>query len=75
MRFVAVGGSLRVGVGFAIGLFGLSLMSSLSLTAMLFTSRRLGIAMRSGMMMAVYEQVYSNDLTFKILTKDSVFFL
>ena len=57
VRYVAVGGSIESGVGIAFGLFFISFLSSMSLTAMLFVTRNFGLALRSGMMMAVYEQV------------------
>jgi hypothetical protein len=49
-------GEINEGVGYALGLGAVSLVSSLALSASLYSLRRLGVAIRSGVMMAVYEQ-------------------
>ena len=48
-------GGINYGVALAIGLAVVSVVSSTSLSASLFSSRKLGIAVRSALMMAVYE--------------------
>lgn len=57
VTYVATGnGGIKYGISLAIGLILISLTSSLALTATLYNNRRLGVAVRSAIMMAVYEQ-------------------
>lgn len=54
-------GEIGVGIGFAVGLGLVSLCSSISFTNSVTVSRRLGVAVRSGMMMAVYSHSLNID--------------
>lgn len=57
VQFVASGnGSLTQGLWLAFGLGAVSLFSSLSLSSALYNLRILGLSIRSGIMMAVYDQ-------------------
>jgi ATP-binding cassette subfamily C (CFTR/MRP) protein 1 len=50
------GGGIQYGVGISIALLVVSLISSLSFTGSFNVLRRLGVSVRSGIMMAVYEK-------------------
>ncbi len=57
VAYISTGeGGIRRGVGFALGLAAVSLVSSLALSTTFYSLRRLGVAVRSGVMMSVYEQ-------------------
>lgn len=47
---------MQRGVGLALALAAVSLVSSISLAASLYTNRVLGVAIKSGIMMCVYDQ-------------------
>lgn len=56
VHFVATGhGGIQRGVGLSFALAAISFDSSIFLTASLYTNRLLGISIRSGVMMIVYE--------------------
>jgi ABC-type multidrug transport system fused ATPase/permease subunit len=57
VKFIQLGnGGLLYGAGISIALLVVSLISSISFTAGFFILRRLGVSIRSGVMMAVYEK-------------------
>lgn len=57
VAFVANGNeSISVGIGLALGFAAVSLLCSVSLSQTWFYLRKLGVAVRSAVMMAVYEQ-------------------
>ena len=57
VNFIQVGnGGLLFGAGISLALLLVSLISSISFTAGFFILRRLGVSIRSGVMMAVYEK-------------------
>ena len=57
VNFIQVGnGGLIFGAGISLALLLVSLISSISFTAGFFILRRLGVSIRSGVMMAVYEK-------------------
>lgn len=56
VNFIATGnGGISYGVGLAFGLLAVSMASSISLSASLYMSRLLGIAVKSGVTMLVYD--------------------
>ncbi len=56
VQFISEGGSLGRGIGLALGFAGASLICSISISQALSQLRKLGVAVRCGVMMAVYEQ-------------------
>eukprot|EP01039_Chlorochromonas_danica_P012867 gene12867-14826_t len=56
VQYISEGGSFRRGIGLALGFAAVALVCSISIAQALAQLRKLGVAVRSGIMMAVYEQ-------------------
>lgn len=56
VQFISEGGPVSTGVGLALGFAAASLICSISIAQALSHLRQLGVAVRCGVMMAVYEQ-------------------